>query len=62
MEKAQVVTIYGASDDLIEVEGSIEEEFNVDSDRPHHLAFPEGSVLKVVYDEDGIWRITRENG
>jgi hypothetical protein len=54
------VTVYGASDDLIEVEGDIREEFNPRSDDVEegnaYLAFSDGTVLKVKY--DGCWRIT----
>ena len=52
------VTIYGASDDLIEVEGAIDEEFNPSSDdlddKRAVLAFSDGTVLGVSY--DGCWR------
>ena len=59
------VTIYGASDDLIEVDGSIYEEFSalhgrVDDDGTGGLlAFSDGTVLDVVYDHNGVWRINR---
>jgi hypothetical protein len=49
-------TIYGASDDLIEVEGDIREEFYA-VDGPNYLAFSNGTLLSVVYDDDGMWRI-----
>lgn len=54
------ITVYGASDDLVEVEGDIREEFNVSSDSAELLAFSDGTVLRVGYDElhDGYWRIT----
>jgi len=54
-----MITIYGASDDLIEVEGDISEEFNVcpeEGDR-YLIAASDGTLLKMWYDEDGIWRI-----
>jgi hypothetical protein len=53
------VTIYGASDDLIEIDGDIREEF---SHYPHNdgercfLFFSDGTVLSVQYDQDGVWR------
>lgn len=57
-----MVTVYGASDDLIEVEGAITEEFNPpygsDDDAINYLGFSDGTVLAVVYDADGCWRIT----
>ena len=54
------MTVYGYSDDLIELEGDIREEFNVYSDdaEPGYLAFSNGVLLRVVFDEDGIWRFT----
>lgn len=52
------ITVYGASDDLIEVDGDIYEEFNPQGDEPSLLAFSDGTVLRVVFDQDGIWRIT----
>lgn len=53
------VTVYGASDDLIEVDGVLREEFSPPYDEPEALlAFSDGTVLRVRYDEDGCWRIT----
>ncbi len=59
------VTVYGASDDLVEVEGDIREEFNAlgnldqeDDGGGGYLAFDDGNVLKIVYTADGVWRIT----
>lgn len=52
------VTVYGASDDLIEVEGAIREEFSAyDEEDGVYLAFSDGTVLHVQYDDDGLWRI-----
>ena len=55
-----MVKIYGASDDLIEVEGDIREEFSayLDDGKSKVLAFSDGTLLRMVYDHDGIWRIT----
>lgn len=53
-----MIRIYGASDDLIEVEGDISEEFNHYSDDPALLGFSDGTMLRVTYDNDGIWRFT----
>jgi hypothetical protein len=50
------VTIYGASDDLIEVEGAISEEFSAAGSEPSYLSFSDGTVLRVSY--DGLWHIT----
>lgn len=55
------ITIYGASDDLIEIEGDVEEEFNwypTKTDEDGFLAVSDGTLLRVRYDEDGIWRFT----
>ena len=52
------VTIYGASDDLIEVEGAIRDEFSHYGDDPALVTCSDGTALRVVYDTDGIWRVT----
>lgn len=55
------VKVYGASDDLIEVDGAISEEFSYpagDDDEGCLLAFSDGTVLRVCYATDGAWRIT----
>ena len=49
------VTIYGASDDLIEIEGVLREEFAY-NDGEHYIATSDGSLLGIRY--DGCWRIT----
>lgn len=50
--------IYGASDDLIEIDGDISEEFNPSGDDDNnYLGFSDGTVLKITYDNDGMWRI-----
>lgn len=51
------VTIYGASDDLIEIEGDIREEFNPPYDEEAVLAFSDGTVLRMKYGDSGVWRI-----
>lgn len=51
-----MITIYGASDDLIEIEGDINEEFNV-PDEICYLILSNGVLLEIEYDIDGIWRI-----
>jgi len=55
------IRIYGASDDLIEIEGSFSEEFNFypDDDDRRFLVFSDGTLLRATYDNDGIWRLTR---
>lgn len=57
-----MVTVYGASDDLIEVEGHLSEEFNPsdhNGETSMLLAFGDGTVLLVSYTDTGIWRIRR---
>ena len=55
------VTVYGASDDLIEVDGDVTEEFYASNDEDLvYLAFSDGTVLKVLFDAEGIWRITHK--
>lgn len=51
------VTVYGASDDLIEVEGDISEEYNAWQADGKVLAFSDGTVLRISYTREGIWRI-----
>src|ERR1035437_3268732 len=56
------ITVYGASDDLIEVEGAIEEEFSYsDDENGDLLAFSCGVVLRIRYTA-GVWRITPVSG
>ena len=56
------ITVYGASDDLIEVEGDLSEEWSPLSDGASDdgglLAFSDGTVLRVAYTDDGVWRVT----
>ena len=58
------LTITGASDDIIEIGGDISEEFNAYSRRDNSgareafiLTVSDGSLFKVLYDSDGIWRV-----
>ena len=55
-----VIKIYGASDDLIELEGDVTEEFPF-ADKGEGgdlLAFSNGTVLRIDYTDPGVWRIT----
>lgn len=52
------VTVRGASDDLIEIEGDLNEEFS-GGDEPRFLAFSDGTVLTVTYGGEGFWRINQ---
>jgi hypothetical protein len=55
-----MIRFYGANDDLIEIEGDISEEFNYypDEDHPMHIAASDGTVIRVEFDRDSIWRFT----
>lgn len=56
-----MLTIYGASDDLIEVEGDVEEEFGWwagDGEEERFLACSDGNLFRAHYDDDGIWRFS----
>ena len=52
------VTIYGASDDLVEIEGDINEEWYANDEDGMSLAFGDGTILDVQYDKFGIWRVS----
>ena len=60
------IRVYGASDDLIEVEGYLSEEFPCPQDDDGRdralLAFSTGVVLEVEYGSEGIWRIRQVGG
>jgi hypothetical protein len=47
--------IYGASDDLIEIEGAISEELDC-YDEKLKFKFSDGTEFTSVYDHDGMWR------
>lgn len=54
------VTIYGASDDLIEIDGDIYEEFGwyaSDDDASTLVAVSDGTLLRIRRDHNGVWRI-----
>ncbi len=56
--------VYGSSDDLIEIEGDCREEFNhYDSsdEESSYLVFSDGTVLKVFYNSEGIWKINTKS-
>ena len=51
-----ITHVYGISDDLVELDGAIYDEFGT-YDRDSRLKFNNGAVLTVSYTDDGIWRI-----
>jgi len=54
--------VYGASDDLIELEGDLSEEFN-GGEKPCLLIFSDGTVLTIKYGKEhlAVWAITLVN-
>jgi hypothetical protein len=52
------LTIYGASDDLIEIKDDIREEFYGGSDEGEYVGFSDGTLLKILYNRDGCWKIS----
>ncbi|MCC7449615.1 MAG: hypothetical protein IT324_19500 [Anaerolineae bacterium] len=55
------IMITGYSDDVIEVEGDIREEFAcyIEKDQQFFVAVSDGHLFRVRYDEDGLWRFDR---
>jgi hypothetical protein len=56
-----VITVYGGSDDLLEVEGDIREEFDHADQAGRWVACSDGTLLRVTEDE-GIWRVSVDAG
>lgn len=50
--------VNGGSDDLIEIHGMISEEFKAYGGDGYVLGFSDGTVLRIIYTPQGIWRIT----
>ena len=50
--------IFGASDDLLEIRGSINDEFAVDCDEPVLIGLSNGWLIRATYGSrhDGCWR------
>jgi hypothetical protein len=57
------VIVYGASDDLIEIDGDLNDEvaYTGDEDEGILVAFSDGTVLRITYgaNDEGFWRISR---
>src|SRR5574343_126221 len=49
--------IYGASDDLIEIDGAISEEANHYDAKNIAIKASDGTQAKITYDENGEWKI-----
>ena len=55
--------IYGASDDLIEIDGTeIREEFSAYDDPERYVGLSNGVLLAIHYDSDSYWRIRPVRG
>lgn len=51
------VTLSGASDDLIEVDGAIRAEWSPSDADSALVAFSDGTVLRITYTDSGVWRV-----
>lgn len=49
--------IRGYSDDIIDISGDIEEEFYHTDDGDFFVVVSDGTVLRIAYDANGMWRI-----
>ena len=55
----KTITVCGYSDDLVSIGGDIRHEIDALDVESTKLSFSEGTVLTVVYDADGCWRVNR---
>ena len=53
-----MIKVYGASDDCIQIEGDLREEFYAIDDKLNLLAFSNGVVLEIGYGNAGMWKIS----
>jgi hypothetical protein len=53
-----VIRIHGCSDDLIEIDGDIREEFSYQDGTVVYVACSNGSLVKIFYGPDGEWRLS----
>ncbi len=57
-----MLKIQGYSDDIISVEGDVDEEFNSFDEGTRYLALSNGVIVSALYDDEGFWRFhIREN-
>jgi hypothetical protein len=56
IEISSGTVITASGDDLIEISGELKEEFNAYECINGTMALSDGTLLRVTYDEDGIWR------
>lgn len=53
-----MIKISGYSDDIVEVDGDLAEEFAYSCD-PALIACSDGTLLRIEFDTDGVWRLTQ---
>ncbi len=60
-EAPTTIRIFGASDDLVEVEGDIIEEFayQPDGKEPGFIGCSDGTIMTIDFGAGGIWRINK---
>ena len=61
MPQKKCVTIYGYSDDLVEIENSQYKEDEIDCyDKAIRFFFVDGTIISICYVKGGVWKITHE--
>lgn len=61
MSQKKCVTIYGYSDDLVEIENSQYKEDEIDCyDKAIRFFFVDGTIISICYVKGGVWKITHE--
>ena len=61
MPQKKCVTIYGYSDDLVEIENSQYKEDVIDCyDKAIRFYFVDGTIISICYAQGGVWKITHE--
>lgn len=55
--KTMKTKIYGASDDLIEINGAVTDEVNDYTEKPITFAASDGTEGTIKYNDEGIWEI-----
>jgi hypothetical protein len=61
MPQKKCVTIYGYSDDLVEIENSQYKKDEIDCyDKAIRFYFVDGTIISICYAQGGVWKITHE--
>lgn len=61
MSQKKCVTIYGYSDDLVEIENSQYKKDEIDCyDKAIRFFFVDGTIISICYAQGGVWKITHE--